>query len=616
MRVLPMLLIGLLPVAGSAADWAWSWTPGTGEGVPAAAVTTFAYGKDWAYAIEIDDNPSTTRSFIAPFIAARGAWTDAPPALAGSGVRHAFVGTSGVIASKLGVNSAYLSAADLLTLRGLGWGVSNHSYWHAWSLTDAQVREDGFWSQAVLAEALGGRAPSSVIYANGLLDYDRDGWLAAHGMRVGTRVDSSRPVNVLSPSFDWRNVGRNVLDGSSWAYDDLVGGPATTPVAGDLIIDFGHDIDQSTGSANRQLWEQRLAYVGTWGADGSDRLWCAPTAEIADYRLAAERVTVAVSHGGLTLHLPDDAPGSRLTVRVDGLAADAALAVPAGGTLYRQGATAWVTTPFLGVAGSPPPADLEVVYRGSAADVASFPGGARRIAGVRVHQQGDAGTTPYRVRLQTAGGAVDLVDITTTAGWQSQWLLHARLPDRADVLATGLQFTGAACFTELEVWALRTAVANDPPTVSAGADRAAVRGVALALAGAASDDGLPSGSAMTVAWSRVSGPGAAVFAAAGAAGSTVTFDTAGTYVLRLTASDTALSAADDVTVTVADPVTPPIEPVEPGAEGGADGGGCGAGSFVAALVAGLALCGLALRRAEATAEGLSLRLRRPRSPAP
>lgn len=615
MRVLPMLLIGLIPAVGSASDWAWSWTPGTGEGVPTAQVTTFRYGKDWAYAIEIDDNPAETLSFIAPFIAGRGAWTDAPPALAGTGTRHAFVGTSGVIAGKLGVNSAYLSAADLTALRGLGWGVSNHSYRHAWSLTDAEVREDGFWSQAVLAEALGGRAPSSVIYANGLLDYDRGGWLAAHGMRVGTRVDSSRPVNVLAPSFSWSNVGRNVLDGSAWAYDDLVGGPATTPVAGDLIIDFGHSIDQPTVSANRQRWEQRLAHVGTWGADGSDLLWCAQTAEIADYRLAAERATIAASHGGLTLHLPDDAPGSRLTLRIDGIASDAVLSAPIGGTLHRQGATAWVTTPFLGTAGSPPPADLEVVYRGSAADVASFLGGPRRIAGVRVHQQGDAGTTPYRVRLLTAGAAVDLADTTTTAGWQSQWLLHARLPDQADILASGLQFTGAACFSELEVWALRAA-ANTAPTVSAGADRTVLRGAALILAGAVADDGLPTGSALTVAWTRVSGPGAAAFAAAGSVASRVNFDTAGTYVLRLTASDAALSAADDLLVTVTEPVTPPIEPVDPAADGGSDGGGCGAGSFVAALVAGLALCGLALRNAEATADGLSLRLRPPRSPAP
>ena len=51
-------------------------------------------------------------------------------------------------------------------------------------------------------------------------------------------------------------------------------------------------------------------------------------------------------------------------------------------------------------------------------------------------------------------------------------------------------------------------------------------------------------------WSKVSGPGTVTFGNANAVDTTATFSAAGTYVLRLSATDSALSAADEVTVTV------------------------------------------------------------------
>jgi hypothetical protein len=61
---------------------------------------------------------------------------------------------------------------------------------------------------------------------------------------------------------------------------------------------------------------------------------------------------------------------------------------------------------------------------------------------------------------------------------------------------------------------------------------------------------------VTATWSKVSGPGNVAFADAQAPATTATFTTAGPYVLRLTADDGELSAADDVSVTVADPTVP------------------------------------------------------------
>jgi hypothetical protein len=72
-----------------------------------------------------------------------------------------------------------------------------------------------------------------------------------------------------------------------------------------------------------------------------------------------------------------------------------------------------------------------------------------------------------------------------------------------------------------------------------------------ALTGTASDDGMPAPPGIvTLNWTRVSGPGTVTFSTPSAATTTATFSTSGTYILRLTASDGALSTSDDVTVTV------------------------------------------------------------------
>jgi parallel beta-helix repeat protein len=89
---------------------------------------------------------------------------------------------------------------------------------------------------------------------------------------------------------------------------------------------------------------------------------------------------------------------------------------------------------------------------------------------------------------------------------------------------------------------------NQPPVVNAGPDQTLTLPASATLTGAASDDGLPNG-ALTNVWSTVSGPGSVTFANAASLTTTATFSASGAYVLRLTASDGALSSADDVTIT-------------------------------------------------------------------
>jgi hypothetical protein len=92
---------------------------------------------------------------------------------------------------------------------------------------------------------------------------------------------------------------------------------------------------------------------------------------------------------------------------------------------------------------------------------------------------------------------------------------------------------------------------NKAPVVNAGPDQAIILPATASLAGTASDDGLPNPPAkVTTTWSKVSGPGTVTFANASALATTATFSTSGSYVLRLTANDSALSATDDIAITV------------------------------------------------------------------
>ena len=94
---------------------------------------------------------------------------------------------------------------------------------------------------------------------------------------------------------------------------------------------------------------------------------------------------------------------------------------------------------------------------------------------------------------------------------------------------------------------------NSPPVVDAGPDRSAflVDGeVSVDFEASVTDDGLPDEFALTRTWSVVDGPAAVVFSNPSSAITTATFTDVGEYTLHLAASDSDLSTADDVLVTV------------------------------------------------------------------
>ncbi len=91
---------------------------------------------------------------------------------------------------------------------------------------------------------------------------------------------------------------------------------------------------------------------------------------------------------------------------------------------------------------------------------------------------------------------------------------------------------------------------NQPPTVSAGVSQTIQVEQTATLNGTATDDGLPTGSTLSITWSAVSGPGQVIFGNSHQAQTTATFSATGTYVLRLTAFDTEITRFADVTITV------------------------------------------------------------------
>ncbi|HEX3153308.1 MAG TPA: Ig-like domain-containing protein, partial [Candidatus Angelobacter sp.] len=107
--------------------------------------------------------------------------------------------------------------------------------------------------------------------------------------------------------------------------------------------------------------------------------------------------------------------------------------------------------------------------------------------------------------------------------------------------------------------AITTTSANLPPVVKAGPDQTITLPVnTVSVTGSAVDDGLPTGSVLAFTWSKVAGSGTVTFANAASPNTSVTFSTSGTYLLRLTVSDSQLTASAQMRVTVLPFNDPPV----------------------------------------------------------
>ena len=213
-----------------------------------------------------------------------------------------------------------------------------------------------------------------------------------------------------------------------------------------------------------------------------------------------------------------------------------------------------------------PPTNLAPTVNAGAAETITLPAGAS-LSGVVSDDGLPTGAAVTSTWTKSSGpGLVTFANASspeTTATFDQAGTYALRLT-ASDTLLTA--------FSEVTITvnpAVVTPPTNVAPTVNAGAAATITLPAGATLNGVVSDDGLPAGATVTSTWTKSSGPGAVTFANASSPATTATFDQAGTYVLRLTASDTLLTAFNEVTITVNAPVVTPPTNLAPTVNAGA-----------------------------------------------
>lgn len=104
---------------------------------------------------------------------------------------------------------------------------------------------------------------------------------------------------------------------------------------------------------------------------------------------------------------------------------------------------------------------------------------------------------------------------------------------------------------QAQVTVSRTDGTNQAPVVDAGPDLNANLNDSITLNATVNDDGKPNPPGqLTITWTKESGPGNVTFTSSNTAATNVTFSAVGSYILKLSASDSQLSSSDTVTITV------------------------------------------------------------------
>jgi RHS repeat-associated protein len=299
--------------------------------------------------------------------------------------------------------------------------------------------------------------------------------------------------------------------------------------SGNSLTVFGpRRFDRTTGAPNQYLEQFALPaevsapytlHIQNGESDGSKRISSA-TVKLNGFDLltpndlnqniaGVDRTVVLAANNQLEVRL-ESAPGSYLTINIAGI-------VPGGDTVAPAIA---ITSP----ADHSTTTDTQTNVSGTASDPGS---GASGIAHVYVNNSGAA--------YNSGDGTWTISNVPLALGANQ---LVTRAVDQVGNEATA------------SITVTRESPTNQAPAVSAGLDQTLTFPQTASLQGTATDDGLPESSSLTATWTRVSGPGSVTFVNNGALSTVASFSAAGTYVLRLSASDGSLSTADDLTITV------------------------------------------------------------------
>lgn len=147
--------------------------------------------------------------------------------------------------------------------------------------------------------------------------------------------------------------------------------------------------------------------------------------------------------------------------------------------------------------------------------------------------------------LESSPGAVTLDNRNTLA-------VRFR-PAAAGLYALKLTVSDGDRSSEAQVRVTVTVPPNQAPRVTCPSTASGTVGTAVNLSCTVTDDGQPTAAAPALAWSTVSSPATVTFSAPSLASTSFTPSATGSYRVRLTASDTQLSTAAEVVVTVTPP---------------------------------------------------------------
>jgi hypothetical protein len=178
----------------------------------------------------------------------------------------------------------------------------------------------------------------------------------------------------------------------------------------------------------------------------------------------------------------------------------------------------------------------------------------------------------YLVQLR-AGGSHTL-DLSAAAGSYTVKWFNPRtggpVTTASPISGGGVRSLGSPPATTTQDWIVLVQSTggangtNSPPVVSAGPDRTAFLSAGsgtVSVTGSVSDDGLPDAFSLTRTWSQVAGPATVSFSNNSTVATVATFTVAGNYTLRLEASDSDLSASDEVNLLISPPAgdnQPPV----------------------------------------------------------
>lgn len=341
------------------------------------------------------------------------------------------------------------------------------------------------------------------------------------------------------------------------------------PVARDLPGDarsYNWQTAPGTGYADVRVLVVAKDWRFQTSSDGANRSFALGAGDTAQPAVASLMLnpssigTGETSQGTVTLTTPAPSGGVLVTISNSGptfVTAPANLTIPAGATT----GTFAITTTNVAMTGDilisataggvTKTATLTVKWQLTGMSLPSSAAGGSTVNGsVTLNNPAPAGGKVVSLSSTNTGVATVPASVTVPEGaMTAPFVANTRSVSSATPVNISGALGGSTQIVTLNVTPPAT---NAAPTVSITSPSVTnmriPAGVGLLLGSNVNDDGQPANGALTLQWTKVSGPGTVTFESPASGSTAATFSASGTYVLRLTVSDGALTTNADVSV--------------------------------------------------------------------